>query len=342
MPCTRYPGFEFADVTAAGLEALPSLGIPLIEDQNQPGAVGGGRMPMSSRGGVRVTTADAYLAAGASLAGLTIQAGAEVSDIVFDGPRACGVRLVDGTVIEAGWVALCAGVYGSPAILLRSGIGPAGHLLVRGHPGSRRPSRCRGPTSPTTRPSTSSAARTADRHGASPILHVLGTFRSSSCNPNDAPDLMVWFADPEGEPAAFEITAVLLKPRSRGHVRLRSADPTQAPAITLPGLDDPSDVARLAEGYQRAQSLARSAAVRAAHVWATRRRFPLPTTRELQSPLSDIRCPTRPAPVRWGRGRRPARWSTPAAASTGRRASLSSTHRSCLTPSPASLTYRRS
>ena len=68
-------------------------------------------------------------------------------------------------------------------------------------------------------------------------------------------------ADPEGEPAAFEITAVLLKPRSRGHVRLRSADPTQAPAITLPGLDDPSDVARLAEGYQRAQSLACSAAV---------------------------------------------------------------------------------
>ena len=56
MPCTRYPGFELADATAAGLEALPSLGIPLIEDQNQPGAVGGGRMPMSSRGGVRVTT----------------------------------------------------------------------------------------------------------------------------------------------------------------------------------------------------------------------------------------------------------------------------------------------
>ena len=101
MPSTRYPDRDLADVTAAALEALPSLGIPLIEDHNQPGAVGAGRMPMSSRDGARVTTADAYLATESSPPGLTIRADAEVSDIMFDGSRARGVRLVDGSCGEA-------------------------------------------------------------------------------------------------------------------------------------------------------------------------------------------------------------------------------------------------
>src|SRR2546421_713652 len=46
--------------------------------------------------------------------------------------RATGVRLLGGPVIEAGWVVLCAGSYGSPPILMRSGVGPAGHLRAHG------------------------------------------------------------------------------------------------------------------------------------------------------------------------------------------------------------------
>ena len=259
IPCTRYPDLDLADVTAACLEALPSLGIPLIEDHNEPGAVGAGRMPMSSSDGVRVTTADAYLTDNSNQA-LTIRTGAEVADILFDGSRACGVRLVDGTVFEAGWVALCAGVYGSPAILMRSGIGPAGHLQSM--------------VIPVRVDLPGVGANLADhpavdvdcgtyggRARSQPILHVLGTFRSSSCRADDAPDLMLWISDPGGEPATFEIAAVLLKPSSRGQVRLRSADPTQAPAIRIPKFDDPADATRLTECYQRAQGLAHSAGV---------------------------------------------------------------------------------
>ena len=45
---------------------------------------------------------------------LTIQPGAQVAEIVFEGTRAIGVRLLGGPAAQAGWVVLCAGTYGSP------------------------------------------------------------------------------------------------------------------------------------------------------------------------------------------------------------------------------------
>jgi choline dehydrogenase-like flavoprotein len=57
-----------------------------------------------------------------------------VFGVIFEGPRAVGVRLLDGTTIEAGWVVLSAGTYGSPPILMRSGVGPAAHLRQVGVP----------------------------------------------------------------------------------------------------------------------------------------------------------------------------------------------------------------
>ena len=70
---------------------------------------------------------------------------------------------------------------------------------------------------------------------------------------------MLWVSDPtgsEGEPTEFSIDVVLLKPRSRGSVRLRSAAPADPPVINLPGLRETSDVERLAEAYARAQEVA--------------------------------------------------------------------------------------
>jgi choline dehydrogenase len=51
-------------------------GFAAVEDHNRPGAVGAGRMPMNSRDGVRVTTADAYLLLGGTPTNLTIRPGA--------------------------------------------------------------------------------------------------------------------------------------------------------------------------------------------------------------------------------------------------------------------------
>jgi choline dehydrogenase len=73
---------------------------------------------------------------------------------------------------------------------------------------------------------------------------------------------MFWISDPAGQPASVEISVVLLKPRSRGRVRLGSGDTTAPPVIELPGLSDPADVERLVEGYRRAYDIAHSPGIR--------------------------------------------------------------------------------
>ena len=59
------------------------------------------------------------------------------------------------------------------------------------------------------------------------------------------------------------VEVLLMRPRSRGRVSLRSADPMVAPRLELPQLDDPFDVERLAEGYARALEVVHHAGLRA-------------------------------------------------------------------------------
>jgi len=235
----------------------------MIEDHNRPGAVGAGRMPMSTRSGIRVTTADAYLPAGYTAPNLTIRADAQVAEIVLDGARVRGVRLLDGSVVGASWVILCAGTYGSPPILMRSGIGPAAHLGQVGVP--VRVDLPGVGANLVDRPAVAIDCGYRGQVRESPVLHYMATFHSAGRSIDEAPDLMLWMADPgrpPGGPALFEIEVVMLRPRSRGTVRLRSADPAAAPCIELPNLRDPCDVQRLAEGYERALDVASQPEIR--------------------------------------------------------------------------------
>jgi choline dehydrogenase-like flavoprotein len=260
IPVTRYPDLEFTEAGAAAIAALAATGFPAAQDHNRPGAVGLGRIPMNSIGGQRVTTVDAYLPQGETPPNLATQAGSEVARIVFDGTRARGVELLDGTTIEAGEVVLCAGVYGNPAILMRSGIGPASHLRELGiesradlpgvganlvdHPATFVDCGYHGP-----------AARES-------VLHAVATFHSSQTASTEPPDLMIWTSDPEADDE-LELGVVLLKPHSRGSVRLRSAAGDDPPLIRLPALDDMRDVQRLTEGYRIALDAASRPELRA-------------------------------------------------------------------------------
>ena len=260
IPITRYPEHERSEIHATTLAAFESVGFETVEDHNGPGAIGAGPMPMSTRRGERVTALDAYLPPTASLPGLTIRAETLVASIVIEAGRATAVRLADGAEIRTAGIVLCAGVYSSPSILLRSGIGPAARLAALGidvrvdlpgvgenladHPGVDLDSGWRGTTT------------------TGPILHSIATFRSSMAPPRGAPDLMFWVTDPDGDEPRFSLDPVLLKPRSRGSVQLRSADPTDPPRITLPGLREPPDIERLAEGYARGIELANRPEIR--------------------------------------------------------------------------------
>ena len=293
MPVTRYPAMPNSEFATAAMEACASIGIDVIDDHNRPGAEGVARMPMTAQDGRRFTTADAYLPLAAD-GPLTVRADAQVAAVIVEDGRAVGVRLVDGTVVEGGRVVVCCGVYGSPALLMRSGVGPSDHLreigllVVADLPGV--------------------GSNLADhpqvwldsgyRGGATeqPQLHTLATLRSSLCGTEDPPDLAFWFGDPVpgGEPdAAVEIEVLLMTPASRGVVRLRSADPAAAPLIRLPCLDAPGDLERLVEGLQRAQELAMAQAVRRvsaaapapqlstdedARAWIAQERYSIPHT----------------------------------------------------------------
>jgi choline dehydrogenase len=100
---------------------------------------------------------------------------------------------------------------------------------------------------------------------SAPVLHTIATFRSARTRSEEAPDLMLWMPDPDSSAnagASFEIGVVLMKPRSRGTVRLRSGDPADPPMVHLPSLSDPCDLERLAEGYVRGLELAHRPEIR--------------------------------------------------------------------------------
>ncbi|HET9085270.1 MAG TPA: FAD-dependent oxidoreductase [Candidatus Limnocylindrales bacterium] len=260
IPVTRYLDLPRSPIHAAAIEALEAVGITPVEDHNAPGVIGVGPIPMSSRDGRRVTTADGYLPDGQRPPHLTVRTDAAVASVVIDGDRAIGVRLADGTVIAAGGVVVSGGTYGSPTLLLRSGIGPADHLSDLGipvvqdlpgvgsnladHPGVDLDSGWRG-TGVT-----------------GPVLHTIATLRSSSAGPDGAPDLMFWVSDPVGDEDGLYLDPILLKPDSRGTVRLRSGDPADAPLITLPGIQAARDVERLAEGYRLGLEIAAQPSLR--------------------------------------------------------------------------------
>ena len=132
LPIRRHPPSELNAVQLAFIDAARSSGIAYVEDHNRPGALGVGPTPRNARDGVRMSTALTYLAAARGRPNLTIRGNAIVDRVVFDGARATGARLTNGEVIDADRVVLAAGTYATPAILQRSGVGPAALLATLG------------------------------------------------------------------------------------------------------------------------------------------------------------------------------------------------------------------
>ena len=241
------------------IRTATASGFRRVEDVNGPDQIGVGVVARNVVEGVRHNSSIAYLGPARQRSNLEIRGDAEVDRVVIEEGRVVGVMLASGELLHAGHVVLSAGVYGSPAILMRSGIGPADELtslgidVVADVPGvganlaeqpffnavfAADPAKLTERTPPLQTMMTVAEPGIAGR----PWLHVFPTT----------------FAPGEMSPTGvtFEINVGLLKPRSRGRVTLASRDPKVAPRIDVNLLADPWDVASMVEGVRFARRLA--------------------------------------------------------------------------------------
>src|SRR4029077_8411149 len=250
------------------IRTATASGFRRVEDVKGPDHIGVGVVARNVVDGVRQNSSIAYLERVRRRANLEIRGESEVDRVVIEEGRAVGVVLASGEMLRAGHVVLSAGVYGTPAILMRSGIGPADDLaslgidVVADVPGVGAQLRAppfftavfaADPANLTERTPPMQTMMTVAEPGSvgRPWLHVFPTtFAAGEMSPTGV---------------ASEICVGLLKPRSRGRVTLASRDPEVAPRIDANLLADPWDVASMVEGIRLARRLVSTAPLASLH-----------------------------------------------------------------------------
>jgi choline dehydrogenase-like flavoprotein len=127
---------DLTGASQAFIEALAdTASVPKIDDYNGKSQEGVTVFQQNTGGGLRYSSSVGYLD-DHGLPNLQVRTGAVITRIVIGNGRATGVEVSTaagrGTIRAAREVILCAGVYGSPQILMLSGLGPAAHLRRHG------------------------------------------------------------------------------------------------------------------------------------------------------------------------------------------------------------------
>lgn len=248
--------------TQAFVHAAEAVGLPRVADFNGAEQHGVSPYPLNVVDGRRINTGIAYLTDEVRhRPNLTVTGDTEVDRIVFAGRQATGVRLVTGATITAGRVILSAGAFGSPAILMRSGIGPATHLeeldipVLQGAPVGERLQ---------DHPFYYNVyALTPEAKSMDPAAGAIIWTRSSEAGPDEL-DLHIsatHLFDPAQSPtgAAIVLAAAVTLPKSVGTVRLTSRDPRSAPHIRYHYFQDRSDLRRMLEAVRLSRRIGTTA-----------------------------------------------------------------------------------
>jgi choline dehydrogenase len=122
-------------LTHACIAAAAEAGIPTNADYNGAEMNGAGFYQISTAGGRRASTAQAYLRRARHLPNFRAETAAMATRILLEGQRATGVEYVKKGRSEKAFateVILCGGALNSPQLLMLSGIGPAAHLRSHG------------------------------------------------------------------------------------------------------------------------------------------------------------------------------------------------------------------
>ncbi len=270
LPIRRYATRELSPLQRAFLAAAEKVGHARIADHNHPEAIGAGPAPMTSVNLLRQSVARRYVWPHRKRPNLTIKSGVHVDRIRFDGRKAVAVVLDDGSEIAASKIVLSAGSYGSPAILLRSGVGPAKQLgehgidvvLDRAAVGENLADH---PLVVVAYAAPEGALAVGLRGSveATPAYQTLLTFKSSlhrgpGYDMHIVPQTVLPMPEsPTGAVYAFLCSVV--RPRAVGRLTLRSKDPKALPRIDTRYLAHAEDKQRLIEAVRMARSLARTA-----------------------------------------------------------------------------------
>jgi choline dehydrogenase len=268
------PDVGKSQLTAAFIESAGQAGYPLTTDVNGEQQEGFGRIDRTTRNGRRWSAAQAYLKPAMSRPGLVTQTRALVQRILLDQGRAIGIRYsvagVTQDVHADAEVIVSAGAINSPQLLLLSGIGPAKELSASGvaplhdlpgvgahlsdHPDIVVQHRCLQPVSLYRINRGAGKLLTGlrwfikhDGLAASNHFEAGGFIRS---RPGiDFPDLQLTFMPLAIQPGtvrdigahSYQVHIDLMRPKSLGRIRLRSAEPSTPPSILFNYLQDPQD-----------------------------------------------------------------------------------------------------
>ncbi|MEM7267658.1 MAG: GMC family oxidoreductase N-terminal domain-containing protein [Pseudomonadota bacterium] len=272
-------------ICEAYFEAAAAVGLPRNLDVNGESQEGAAYYQLTQKNARRSSAAMAYLAPNAGRKNLTRRLGAQVRRIVVKGDRATGVELAGGEEICAEKeVILTSGAIGSPRLLQLSGIGPADHLSALGievvhdqpqvgenlqdHLDLYCICEVSGP-------------HTYDRF-AKPHLSALAGLQYIFTRKGPVASSLFetggfWYADPDARSPDIQLhlglgtgiekgveampqggvtlNSCYLRPRSRGSVRLQSANPSDAPLIDPNYLQDEQDLAMSIRGLKLTQEI---------------------------------------------------------------------------------------
>ncbi|MBT6531994.1 MAG: choline dehydrogenase [Marinovum sp.] len=130
-PLKTEPAVNFGVLDSAFIASAIAAGHRELDDFNGAERTGVARCDSTVSRGVRQSSAIAYLKRAPK--NLTTLTGRHITRIVMDGKRAVGLETLGGELIRAEReVIVCQGVFGTPQLLMLSGIGPADHLRSHG------------------------------------------------------------------------------------------------------------------------------------------------------------------------------------------------------------------
>ena len=293
-PTSIISRYALAPVHEAIIAAAREVGIARNEDYNSGYLDGVAQVQLTIRDGVRDSAAAAYLRPVIDAPNLRVVTRAPVRGLLFEGMRCVGVEWEhSGRVHSAragSEVVISAGALASPKLLLRSGIGPAPELAEHGiRVVLDLPGVGRNLHDHLLSPSIHAAERTIDPPGPglpSIQTHLWWRSRSDLPGPDTQP---VHFGVPlyepwmEGPPNGFTLLGGMVRPQSRGSIRLSGPDPDDPPLIDLNVFEVPADLESLEASLAQVREMAAAPALR--DEWGARELYP---GRDVRTP-ADVR-----------------------------------------------------